>query len=318
MKNKILSILRENGDYVSGERMSEETGISRAAVWKHIKSLRGEGYEIESATKRGYKLISSPDILDSREITDGLNTEFIGKRLFIYDEIGSTNEQAKTMHQEKEGSVFICEVQNQGKGSHGRGWVSPRGIGIWLSVLLKPDIDISRVSQITLVAGLALCKTIGMGAKIKWPNDIVIGTKKVCGILTEMNAEPDLVHYVVCGIGVNVNTEKFDDEISHRATSMYMESGEKQGRNEIISRLLNNFEHYYKMFLKGGFKAISEEYKENCVTINREVSVIFKSETLRGKAVGVDDNGSLVVETEKGKISVTSGEVSVRGIYGYV
>lgn len=318
MKNKILSILRENGDYVSGERMSEETGISRAAVWKHIKSLRGEGYEIESATKRGYKLISSPDILDAGEISESLKTDFIGRQLFIYDEIGSTNEQAKTMHQEKEGSVFICEVQNQGKGSRGRGWVSPRGTGIWLSVLLKPEIDISRVSQITLVAGLALCKTIGMGAKIKWPNDIVIGAKKVCGILTEMNAEPDMVNYVVCGIGVNVNTEKFDDEITHRATSMYMESGEKQGRNEIISRLLNNFEHYYKMFLKGGFKAIADEYKENCTTLGREVSVIFKSETVLGKAVGVDDNGSLVVETEKGKISVTSGEVSVRGIYGYV
>lgn len=318
MKYKILSILKEAADFVSGERISEETGVSRAAVWKHIESLRKEGYVIESATKRGYKLIYSPDILDDKEISRSLKTDFIGRQLFIYDEIGSTNEQAKAMNYEKEGSVFICEVQNQGKGSHGRGWVSPRGAGIWLSVLLKPEIDISRVSQITLAAGLALCKTIGMDSKIKWPNDIVIGTRKVCGILTEMNAEPDMVNYIVCGIGVNVNTEKFDDEIAHRATSIFMERGKKQARNEIIARLLNNFEHYYKRFLNGGFNAIREEYKENCITIGREVSVIFKCDTVRGKAVDVDNNGSLIVEGTEGKICVTSGEVSVRGIYGYV
>ena len=317
MKQRILDILKNADDFVSGEDISNKTGISRAAVWKHIKSLKNMGYEIDSVTNRGYRLVSSPDLITAEEITQNLNTEFIGRRLFIYDETDSTNERAKASG-EIEGSVFIAEVQNHGKGSRGRGWVSPRGTGIWHSILLKPDIPPSEVSQITLVAGLAVCKAIGMGAKIKWPNDIVIGTKKVCGILTEMSAETDMVHYVVCGIGINVNTENFDAEIKHRATSMYIESGEKQIRNDIIARELNYFEYYYKKFLEGGLGAILDEYKENCVTIGRDVTVIYKKENVTGKAVDIDENGALVVETADGTIRVTSGEVSVRGIYGYV
>ncbi|MBQ2670609.1 MAG: biotin--[Clostridia bacterium] len=273
--------------------------------------------EIDSVTNRGYRLVSSPDLITAEEITQNLNTEFIGRRLFIYDETDSTNERAKASG-EIEGSVFIAEVQNHGKGSRGRGWVSPRGTGIWHSILLKPDIPPSEVSQITLVAGLAVCKAIGMDAKIKWPNDIVIGTKKVCGILTEMSAETDMVHYVVCGIGINVNTEKFDAEIKHRATSMYIESGDKQIRNDIIARELNYFEYYYKKFLEGGLCAILDEYKENCVTIGRDVTVIYKKENVTGKAADIDENGALVVETADETIRVTSGEVSVRGIYGYI
>ena len=317
MKQRILDILKNADDFVSGEDISNKTGISRAAVWKHIKSLKNMGYEIDSVTNRGYRLVSSPDLITAEEITQNLNTEFIGRRLFIYDETDSTNERAKASG-EIEGSVFIAEVQNHGKGSRGRGWVSPRGTGIWHSILLKPDIPPSEVSQITLVAGLAVCKAIGMDAKIKWPNDIVIGTKKVCGILTEMSAETDMVHYVVCGIGINVNTENFDAEIKHRATSMYIESGEKQIRNDIIARELNYFEYYYKKFLEGGLGAILDEYKENCVTIGRDVTVIYKKENVTGKAVDIDENGALVVETADGTIRVTSGEVSVRGIYGYV
>lgn len=318
MKKKILAILQNSGGYVSGEKISEQTGISRAAVWKHIKSLKNMGYEIKSVTNRGYLLVSSPDLITAEGITERLNTEFIGRKLFIYDETDSTNERAKTNSTENEGSVFIAEVQNHGKGSRGRGWVSPRGSGIWHTILLKPDIAPTEVAQITLVAGLAVCKAIGMGAKIKWPNDIVIGTKKVCGILTEMSAEIDMVNYVVCGIGINVNTESFDKEIAHRATSMYIESGEKQTRNDIIAKELNYFEYYYKKFLAGGLSAILDEYKENCVTIGRDVTVIYKKETVTGKAVDIDENGALVVETENGIIRVTSGEVSVRGIYGYV
>ncbi|MBQ9598687.1 MAG: biotin--[Clostridia bacterium] len=317
MKQRILDILKNADDFVSGEDISNKTGISRAAVWKHIKSLKNKGYEIDSVTNRGYRLVSSPDLITAEGITQNLNTEFIGRRLFIYDETDSTNERAKASG-EIEGSVFIAEVQNHGKGSRGRGWVSPRGTGIWHSILLKPDIPPSEVSQITLVAGLAVCKAIGMGAKIKWPNDIVIGTKKVCGILTEMSAETDMVHYVVCGIGINVNTENFDAEIKHRATSMYIESGDKQIRNDIIARELNYFEYYYKKFLEGGLGAILDEYKENCVTIGRDVTVIYKKENVTGKAVDIDENGALVVETTDGTIRVTSGEVSVRGIYGYV
>lgn len=318
MKQKILDILKSADGYISGERISEQLSISRAAVWKHIKKFKEDGYEIESVTNRGYRLVSSPDIITESGIKHGLNTEFIGQKLFIYDETDTTNERAKANNTAPDGSVFIAEVQTRGKGSRGRGWVSPRGIGIWHSILLKPDITPLEVQRITLAAGLAVCKAIGLDAKIKWPNDIVINGKKVCGILTEMSAEMDMVNYVVCGIGINVNTESFAEEIAHRATSMYLESGIKYRRDEIISRLLNKFEYYYKKFLDSGLGAILDEYKQNCVTLGKEVSVIFKKETVTGKAVDVDENGNLVVETENGIIHVTSGEVSVRGIYGYV
>lgn len=318
MKQKILDILKNADGYISGERISEQLNISRAAVWKHIKNFKNMGYEIDSVTNKGYRLVSSPDIITENGIKSGLDTEYFGQTLFIYDETDTTNERAKANSSAPQGSTFIAEVQTRGKGSRGRGWVSPRGTGIWHSILLKPDISPLEVSQITLVAGLAVCRAIGLGAKIKWPNDIVIGSKKVCGILTEMSAEIDMVNYVVCGIGINVNTESFDKEIEHRATSMYIESGQKFRRDELIAKLLNEFEYYYKRFLNGGLRAILDEYKENCITIDRDVSVIFKKETVTGKAVDVDESGSLVVETADGIIRVTSGEVSVRGIYGYV
>ena len=318
LKNKILDILKTAGEYISGEKISHTLGISRAAVWKHIKSLRAQGYEIESVTNRGYRLMSSPDLIDADAIKAGLTTDFIGRSIFMYDETDTTNNRAKAHSDAPDGSVFIAEVQTAGKGSHGRGWVSPRGTGIWHTILLKPGISPTEVSQITLIAGLAVCRAVGCGAKIKWPNDIIIGSKKVCGILTEMSAEIDMVNYVVCGIGINVNMESFGDEISHRATSMYIESGKKHCRNEIISRLLNYFEYYYKKFLDGGLEAVLPEYKTLCATLGKKVQVIFNKQTVTGTALDVDTSGALLVETADGVIRVNSGEVSVRGIYGYV
>lgn len=318
MKQRILDMLRDSDGYISGEKISIELGISRAAVWKHINKFKSDGYEIESVTNRGYRLVSEPDIISTEGIQNRLKTEFIGHKIFIYDETDTTNERAKVNNTAPDGSVFIAEVQTHGKGSRGRGWTSPRGTGIWHSILLKPDIPPSEVAQITLVAGLAVCRAVGLDAKIKWPNDIVIGDKKICGILTEMSAEIDMVNYVVCGIGVNVNMESFDSEIQHRATSMYIESGIKYCRNDVIARLLNEFEACYKKFLEGGLNAILDEYKRNCITVGREVSVIFNKETVSGTAVDVDEKGALVVETDNGCISVMSGNVDVRGIYGYV
>ena len=318
MKNKILNILKDTGDYISGEKISGQLDISRAAVWKHIKNLKNSGYEIESVTNKGYRLISSPDTIFAEEITKRLETEFIGRKLIIFDETDSTNTQAKLHSAYPDGSVFIAEVQNHGKGSRGRQWSSPRGTGIWHTILLKPDISLTEVSQITLIAGLAVCRAIGINSQIKWPNDIVIGSKKVCGILTEMSAETDMINYVVCGIGINANDSSFPAEISHRATSMYLESGKKYVRNEIIARLLNEFEGVYKKFLENGLTAVLDDYKKSCVTLGREVNVIFKHKTVTGRAVDIDDSGALIVETDSGRITVNSGEVSVRGIYDYI
>lgn len=318
MKNKILNILSTADGYVSGENISERLGISRNAVWKHINKLRQEGYEIESVTKRGYKLISVPDVISAELIKDGLDTEFIGQNVVYYDETDSTNNEAKRNSDMPDGTLFISEIQTGGKGRLGRAWVSPKGIGIWMSLLLKPHILPQDVAQITLVAGMATARSVGCGAKIKWPNDVVIGSKKICGILTEMSAEIERVNYIVSGIGINVNTESFPDELKEKATSLYIESGRKFERYKIVQRFLKEFEILYKKFIKGGIAAITDDYRELCVTIGKEVSVIYPNRTINGRAIDINNNGELIVETDKGIIEVDSGEVSVRGMYGYV
>lgn len=318
MKQRILDMLKNTEGYISGEKISEMLGITRSAVWKHVNALKKSGYIVESVKNRGYRLVSVPDTINEDSIKEYLNTEFIGQNIFYYEKTDTTNERAKANSAAPDGSVFIAETQTRGKGTRGRGWTSPRGTGIWHTILLKPDIPPLEAAQITLVAGIAVCKAVENGAMIKWPNDIVIGDKKLCGILTEMSSEKNMINYIVCGIGVNVNTESFPEEIAHRATSMYIESGKKYKRNELTAKILNEFEYYYNKFLDNGLNAILDEYKKHCVTIGRDVSVIFKKETLTGRAVDVDGDGSLIVETEGGRVRVTSGEVSVRGLYGYV
>lgn len=318
MKQEILNMLQAADGYVSGERISQELGISRAAVWKHIKKFKADGYEIESATNKGYRLISLPDILTEHTIKNGLGTKFIGQNVFVYHETDSTNSRAKENFSVPDGSLFIAEIQNHGKGRLGRSWEAPEGVGIWLSLLLKPRLSPTEVSQITLIAGLAVCRAIGNNAKIKWPNDIVIGSKKICGILTEMSAEINMVNFVVCGIGINVNTLSFDVELSQKATSLLIETGKKHSRADIVKRVLTEFELIYTDFLKNGLKNILPEYKSLCVTLNRDVQVVYKHETIIARAVDIDEDGSLIIEKDGEKLIVSSGEVSVRGIYGYI
>lgn len=318
MKTRILEILKSSNDYISGEDMSRSLGISRAAVWKHINSLKKDGYEIISVTRKGYLLRSEPDNIMPERIYPYLNTRFIARNIKYFDKINSTNEAAKSEHSSPDGTVFISEIQTAGKGRLGRSWSSPRGTGIWMSVLLKPDIPLADVSQLTLITGIALCRAIGGEAKIKWPNDIVIGTKKVCGILTEMSAETDRINYIVCGIGINVNTQEFPDELADKATSILIETGSETDRCSLIAKVMNELEPLYEEFIEHGFSSVADEYKKNCITLGREVKVIYRGKEIFGKAADIDDNGSLIAETSDGIITVNSGEVSVRGIYGYI
>lgn len=319
MREKILNILRSAQTYVSGEKISSSLNISRAAVWKHIKKLRDDGYVIDSVTNKGYRLVSPPDILTASEILSQLKTKKIGRNIVYFDETDSTNNDAKRAWESADGSVFIAEIQNGGKGRLGRSWESPKSSGIWMSILLKPDLNPLDAPKITQTAGLAVCKALKrFGAQIKWPNDIIIKSKKVCGILTEMSAQTDMVDYIVCGIGINVNNESFDSEIAEKATSLYIESGKKQNRAEIVCGVLEEFEDLYERFLKGGLKEILDEYKASCVNLNRDVRVIYKKQELVGRAVDINENGELVVKTSENEVNIFSGEVSVRGIYGYV
>lgn len=241
-----------------------------------------------------------------------LTTKFIARHIEYYDSTDSTNEAAKRASPAPGGALFIAEEQTAGRGRRGRAWVSPRGCGIWMSLLLKPDVKPGYIARITLVAGLAVCRAIGGGARIKWPNDIVIGTRKVCGILTENTSRG-----VICGIGINVNTAQFPPELRAVATSLYLQTGERHDRAELIAAVMNEFEPMYERFLTDGFAPLRDEYRRLCVTLGRDVS-ISGAAALTGIAADIDADGALVVDTGTGRVTVASGEVSVRGIYGYV
>ncbi|WP_113672429.1 biotin--[acetyl-CoA-carboxylase] ligase [Vallitalea guaymasensis] len=326
MKEKIIQLLNEADDYISGEEISKQLGVSRTAIWKVINRLKEEGYEIESVTRKGYRLLSSPDILNSEELHYNLNTEIIGNKIINFDKLDSTNQQAKKLALEgaSNGTVVIAEEQTAGKGRRGKMWVSPPGTGIWMSAILRPSVMPENASMLTLVAGLAVCKAVreitNLEASIKWPNDIVVNGKKICGLLTEMNSEIDFINFVVVGIGINVNIEKFPPELDNIATSLMIEGNQSYQRKILVKRTLEIFEDYYKKYLETeDLTKIIEEYNEHCINIGRKVRVTGRKQDITGNVKCVTNKGELIVTDQQGEdIVVTSGEVSVRGIYGYV
>lgn len=322
MRDKILELLKSGKDFLSGEMISHGLGISRNAVWKHVNALRDEGYEIESVRNKGYRLVSSGNIINEREIADGLDTRLLGKYIVYMDEVDSTSEEAKRQKDMPDGTLFVAEVQSAGKGRRGRKWTSARGDGIFMSLLLKPEIDMRDISQVTLAVGIGVCRALrecaGIEAQIKWPNDIVCQGKKICGILTEMTAEIDRVEYLVCGIGINVNQKSFGSELSKKASSLCILAEHKFERTPIIQSALRHIEDAYMMFLKSGFSTLQDDYRALCVTLGREVRVIRGGEGQTAFARDVNERGELLVERDGREFAVSSGEVSVRGIYGYI
>lgn len=326
MKDEILSVLKESRDYVSGEELCRKLGVSRTAVWKAVNGLKEKGYVIESVRNRGYRLVDTPDVLLGEEIKSILDTKWIAHDILYFESIDSTNNEIKRRAEAgaKEGLLAIAECQTAGRGRRGRTWESPAGTGIWMSFLLKPDISPEKAPMITLIAAMACAKAVnsvtGLKAGIKWPNDIVINGKKVTGILTEMSAEPDCVSYVVVGIGINANMTVFPEDISATATSIAIESGHKVSRSAVVAGFFRYFERYYEIFIKdGNLSSLRKEYESELVNMNKQVAVITPGGELRRKAVGINDEGELLVEDDdKVVTAVRSGEVSVRGIYGYV
>lgn len=244
------------------------------------------------------------------------DTEYIGRKFCFYDEIDSTNAEAKRNSHMPHGTVFFANKQTAGRGRLGRSWIS-NDDNITFSILLKPELRPEDVFLITLIIGLAV-KNVVKGSAIKWPNDIVLGTKKVCGVLTEMGTENGKVSYVVAGVGINLNTEVFDDSISNIATSVYLETGIKTSRQEFLNKLLVEIEKWYDHFIKYGFKSCVEDYKKSCITLGRQVLIKSPEGDFVSKAVDVTENGELVVDTEDGTKKILTGEISVRGLFGYV
>lgn len=325
MKEKILEFLKSQKEYLSGEEISSKLGITRAGVWKNINKLKEEGYNIESMTRKGYRLITTPNIITKSEVSSIIHTKVLGKDIRYYDQINSTNEMAKTLAREgsAEGTVVIADRQLSGKGRLGKHWDSPSGTGIWMSIILKPDIMPVQASQLTLLAGLSVCEAInkvtGLESQIKWPNDVVVNKKKVCGILTEMSAELDGINYIIVGIGINVNTKEFAEELSH-ATSLSLEGGKDYMRRYIIKETLEVFEKDYMVYKKErNIKHFLQRYKDNCITLNGDVKIITHQKEYTAYAKDIAKDGSLIVTDEQGQEeTIFSGEVSVRGLYGYI
>lgn len=325
MKTELLTALRETDDYVSGQDLCEKFGVSRTAVWKGINQLKEAGYEIEAVQNKGYKLISVPDSLSENELKSIRRTEWVGQEIFYFPVVDSTNTKAKQLAEEgyPSGTLVVAEQQDAGKGRRGRSWESPRGTGIFMTLMLKPDINPGNASMLTLVAALAvsagITKCTGRPAGIKWPNDIVMNKKKVCGILTEMSAQFDYVNHIVIGIGINVHNDTFPEEISHMATSLYLETKEHLNRAALIEEIWEQFERYYAVFLETeDLSGLVKEYNAHLVNLHQSVKVLDPKEPYEGKALGITPRGELIVDTWESRKLVSAGEVSVRGIYGYV
>lgn len=325
MKTKILTALREADDYISGQQLCERFGVSRTAVWKVMKQLREAGYQIESVQNKGYKLLEAPDILSENELKSLRKTRWAGIETVYVPVIDSTNSKAKQLAEEgyPHGTLVVADRQEAGRGRRGRNWDSPSGVNIYMTLLLKPDIEIAHASMLTLVTALAVVQAVekqtGIEAGIKWPNDIVINGKKVCGILTEMSAQFDYINHIVIGIGINVHNESFPEEISERATSLFCETGKHYSRAAMIEDILEFFETYYEIYLKTqDLSGLTGEYNRKLVNCGRGVRILDPKEPFEGTALGINEKGELLVETEGEVRRVAYGEVSVRGIYGYV
>lgn len=326
MKEEILRLLRSADGYISGQELCNRFGVSRTAVWKAINQLKEAGYEIEAQQNKGYRLMAAPDLMTEAEIKSLMHTEWVAKEVLYFDTIDSTNIKAQELAEKgyQSGTLVVADKQESGKGRRGRSWVSPSGTGIFMTLMIKPDINPNNASMLTLVAALAVAKAItsvtGEKALIKWPNDIVINGKKVCGILTEMNAQFDYINHIVVGIGINVHNESFPEEISQMASSLMIEAGGKRfHRAQIIAETMSYFEQYYDTFLKTqDLSALVREYDELLVNRNKSVRVLDPKEPFDGKAMGITPKGELIVDTWESRKLVSSGEVSVRGIYGYV
>lgn len=319
---RILELLRRQEGFLSGEDIGRELSITRAAVWKGIKKLREEGYEIEAVTNRGYRLTNPETMYNKRELEQGLKTKTMGQTIYFYEETDTTNNRARELALEgaSEGTLVVAEKQTAGRGRRGKVWESPLGTGIWMSLVLRPQIAPAEASVLTLLCGLATAEAIeaetGLSAGIKWPNDILINGKKAVGILTEMDCEMSEVHFVIPGIGINVNTASFPPEIAEIATSLYLECGKTVSRRRLVHRVLERLEEHYETFLRtGSFDAMLEDYRKHCITLGKEVHVLGR-EPFFAEALDITPEGELLVRrADNGKEEVVfSGEVSIRGV----
>lgn len=319
---RILAALRAAPeDSVSGAGLSQQLGISRAAVWAHIEELRTLGYDIEATPHQGYKLISCPDLLHADDLIARLGkTRVIGRDIRVFEETTSTNDVIEKLARDgvKEGVVVFAESQTKGRGRLGRKWMSPAKKGLWFSILLRPELRPVAATQLTVAAATALRRGIalltGLSPEIKWPNDILIAGRKVAGILTELNAELDRVKYVILGIGVDVNlaTSDFPADLRRLATSLKAEAGKPISRADLAVTILRELGQEYGRIVDGEFPAVADEWESHCTTLGHEVVIRVGAREIRGQAEALSEEGALLVRTEHGHLeSIIGGDVTV-------
>ena len=318
---KILSALRANPDGVSGAQLAEQLGISRAAIWSRIEELRELDYDIEASPHFGYRLVSSPDALHADDLLARLGkTKVIGRDIQVFEKTTSTNDVIEKLARDgvKEGVVVFAESQTKGRGRLGRKWISPAHKGLWFSILLRPDLRPQEATQLTVASATALRRAIaveiGLKPEIKWPNDILIGGKKVAGILTELSAEVDKVRYIILGIGIDANLDanEFPAELKRTATSLKIEAGETISRAELAVTVLRELDFDYARICGGKFSAVADEWESGCATIGKNVTVHIGDRKICGRAESLDDDGALLLRTEHGHLErITGGDVAL-------
>ena len=330
-REDVLSLLRAGDQFLSGQELSRRLGLSRAAVWKAVDALRREGYVIEARTGLGYRLTAAPDAMTEAEIRSFLGrTAVVGRDLRCFEELDSTNIRAKGLGMEgaPDGTVVTADLQTAGRGRMDRSFQSPRGKGVYLTALLRPNLPPERLLPVTAMAGVAVCGAVedlcGVRPGLKWPNDPVLGGKKLCGILTELSLEGETgrVQYLVLGIGVNVGQrlEDFSPEVAEMATSLSIALGRPVSRPALAAAEIRALDRLYADLLAGNLAPYLAAYRRDCVNLGKSVQLISPDGSREtAQALDVDDDFSLVVRTAAGEIrTVRSGEVSVRGMYGYI
>jgi len=314
MQDKILEFLRKKDDYVSGEDISRRLGVSRQALWKHIQELKDSGYEIVAVPHLGYKLLSSPDRLFPSEVSARLGTSVIGRRIYYFDELSSTMDKAMELGLKgcPEGTIVLTETQSKGRGRLGRSWSSPKYKGLYFSLILKPDILPSEAPIFTLLSAVSVCEAIEqathINAQIKWPNDIMLMSKKLGGILTELNAEMDEVRFVIIGVGLNVNNDK--KSLVLLGTSLKEHAGQDISRISLLQEIMRSIERNYAELKKTGPRKIIDRWKDFNTTLHRRVKIDSHSRIIEGEAVDIDKDGGLLVRKDSGVVAkVMSGDV---------
>ncbi len=325
MKTELLALLQEE-NFVSGQKISETLHVSRTAVWKIISHLRDEGYEIQAVPNKGYCLKRIPDVITEEACLREMKTRWAGRNLVYCPEVDSTNTLAKKLGEQGavHGTLVVTDMQTGGKGRRGRSWYIPKGEAIAMTLLLRPCLEPRCASMLTLVAALAVSRAIdgetGLQTSIKWPNDIVYGGKKICGILTEMSADMDEIHYVAVGIGINTGHMEFDSELREKADTLFHITKHFLPRRILIARVMEEFETCYEIFCGAGtLEPLRDAYEARLANKGNRVRVLEPNHEYDGICLGITQGGELLVQNAAGEVrTVVSGEVSVRGIYGYV